>query len=49
MRQGRYDGLSSGEEKIRTLDTDVYVVLRLLGFASVFVGLGERVCGKAEC
>jgi len=32
-----------GLATIALLDTDVYVVLRLLGFASVFVGLGERV------
>jgi hypothetical protein len=30
-----------------TLDTDVDVVLRLLGFASILIGLGEGVC-KAE-
>ena len=29
---------------VRTLNPDVDVVLRLLGLACVFVGLGERVC-----
>lgn len=27
-----------------TLNTNVYVVLRLLGLSSVFVGFGEGVC-----
>jgi len=34
---------SQGLTTIALLNTNVYVVLRLLGFASVFVGLGERV------
>jgi hypothetical protein len=27
-----------------TLDTDMDIVLRLLGFASILIGLGEGVC-----
>lgn len=34
---------SQGLTTIALLDTDMYVILRRLGFATLFVGLGERV------
>ena len=29
-----------------TLNTDVYIILRLLSLSCIFVGFGEGVCGK---
>lgn len=44
---GRHAGGWKGENLL-TLNTDVYVILRLLGLSCVFVGFGEGVYGTKK-